>query len=143
VCHQLKVTKISIKVLFSSTWNQFGTHVYIYLDFQKSIYMHTKNIKHIIIILKSNNILILIIKLKNISKKIYIEIYFRVTFTKKTRITNKISLTCLHLTNLTWEIKPYGPKIDWTQHYYKMRPSSLWVSLDFEWIWTFLLSEII
>jgi hypothetical protein len=27
--------------------------------------------------------------------------------------------------------------------YYKMRPSSLWVSLDFEWIWTFLPSEIV
>jgi hypothetical protein len=29
------------------------------------------------------------------------------------------------------------------EHYYKMRPSSLWVSLDFEWIWTFLPSEIV
>jgi hypothetical protein len=28
-------------------------------------------------------------------------------------------------------------------HYYKMCPSSLWVSLDFEWIWTFLPSEIV
>ncbi len=28
-------------------------------------------------------------------------------------------------------------------HYYKMCPSSLWISLDFEWIWTFLPSEIV
>jgi hypothetical protein len=28
-------------------------------------------------------------------------------------------------------------------HCYEMRPSSLWVSLDFEWIWTFLPSEIV
>ncbi len=27
-------------------------------------------------------------------------------------------------------------------HYTKMRLSSLWVSLNFEWIWTILLSEI-
>jgi hypothetical protein len=27
-------------------------------------------------------------------------------------------------------------------HYTKMRPSSLWVSLDFEWIWTFYHDEI-
>jgi hypothetical protein len=27
-------------------------------------------------------------------------------------------------------------------HYTKMCPSSFWVSLDFEWIWTFLPSEI-
>jgi hypothetical protein len=30
-----------------------------------------------------------------------------------------------------------------SSHYYKMRLSSLWVSLDFEWIWTFLLGEIV
>jgi hypothetical protein len=29
------------------------------------------------------------------------------------------------------------------KHYYEMHPSSLWVSLDFEWIWTFLLNEIV
>jgi hypothetical protein len=28
-------------------------------------------------------------------------------------------------------------------YYTNMCPSSLWVSLDFEWIWTFLPSEII
>jgi hypothetical protein len=28
------------------------------------------------------------------------------------------------------------------ERYNKICPSSLWVSLDFEWIWTFLLSEI-
>jgi hypothetical protein len=28
-------------------------------------------------------------------------------------------------------------------HYYKMCPSSLLVSLDFEWIWTFLPREIV
>jgi hypothetical protein len=30
-----------------------------------------------------------------------------------------------------------------TIHYYKMHLSSLWVSLDFEWIWTFSPNEII
>jgi hypothetical protein len=30
-----------------------------------------------------------------------------------------------------------------TTHYYKMHIHSLWVSLDFEWIWTFLPSEIV
>jgi len=29
------------------------------------------------------------------------------------------------------------------EHYYKMHPNSLWVSLHFEWIWTFLPSEIV
>jgi hypothetical protein len=27
-------------------------------------------------------------------------------------------------------------------HYTKMRANSFWVSLDFEWIWTFLSNEI-
>jgi hypothetical protein len=34
-------------------------------------------------------------------------------------------------------------KAEINYHYYKMCPSSLWVSLDFEWIWTFLLGEIV
>jgi hypothetical protein len=31
----------------------------------------------------------------------------------------------------------------WGRHYYEVHPNSLWVSLDFEWIWTFLPSEIV
>jgi hypothetical protein len=28
-------------------------------------------------------------------------------------------------------------------HYHKMRLNSIWVSLDFEWIWTFLFGKIV
>jgi hypothetical protein len=43
--------------------------------------MHIKKIEHNIIILKSKNIIILIIKLKIISKFLYIKIYFMIIFT--------------------------------------------------------------
>jgi hypothetical protein len=39
---------------------------------------------------------------------------------------------------------PQNPlQIQVFNHYYKMHLSSLWDSLDFEWIWTFLPSEIV